>query len=108
MGLRDWTFEIVDGNPDPADAIATCEPIEGRRIARLRFSVRFESLPVTEKRHAVVHELVHAHLAQFTDDAHSFAKGSTGYAVAWPMALRSLEYAVDGLAEALAPTMPLP
>lgn len=111
MELRDWHLDLSHGLPDADDAIATCEPIFGRKKAVFRFCDGFENLPREEQRNTVVHELVHCHLAAAQGVAERDMEGvlaAESDRVFFRAFRRNLEYAVDGLANAIAKHMPYP
>lgn len=123
LGLQHWHLEVevTDEHP-PADtlisdaeeddwpAAATCDPIPGMHRATLRFSTGFREESPEDQRETVVHELIHCHLA----DLYEFGrKGMSdlvhqsvydmfmyGFSLAW-------EHAVDGMARAWSPKLPL-
>ena len=102
LALRDWTFELL---PEPCDVgfNAQIEPLRGRKRAVLRLCANFFSLTPEQQRHALTHELLHAHLAPC-----GFVALDALPKRAFSMFTVSLEYGVDGLADALAPLLPLP
>ena len=76
-------------------------PVEGRKYANLRLGECFLVDAAEEQRHTIVHELLHCHLGPMTRmiEAHDGMP---------PAAMLALEYCVDGLADAIAPLLPLP
>lgn len=103
MGLRDWTFEI-EYRCDNEDAHATVYPVDGRKLATIKFEEGFRRLKPETQRMVVVHELVHCHLAalqhQLETDFEALL-GKPADALMNRSADRNLEYAVDGLAHAI-------
>jgi hypothetical protein len=100
LRLRDWRLVILEELP-PADAIASCAPVEGRKYAVLRFGESFLADTPEEQRHTIAHELLHCHLGPMCRmiEAHEGMP---------PAARLAMEYCVDGLADAVAPLLPLP
>lgn len=109
LGLRDWEFILSRDHP-ARGIVATCTPVPGRRLAELRVCRDFHQLPPPERRLAVVHELVHAHLAGVGDAVRTIESqiGGLVFPMYWANVERELERSVDALANLLAPTMPLP
>lgn len=109
MGLRDWRLD-VKGEP-PEYAYAQCRPTDGQRHAELRFGSDFEALEPERRRAIVVHELVHCHIAQLQWQVEKDLERHLGPStdrVFFDSFRRNVEYAVDAIAEALAPHLPLP
>jgi hypothetical protein len=110
IGLRDWSLEVRPEPPNEVSALATCEPVFGRKLAVLRVCDRFRSLTAAEQREIVVHELLHCHLAAAADavrlDLPHVVPDHT-FQVFWSSYERAVEYAVDGLTAAVAPHLPL-
>lgn len=111
MCLSDWTIEVVDEQPDNQEAIASVEPLDGRRVAYIRLGSDWLKRSPEKKRYTIVHELVHLHHIPATDiirlDMLKQLSQST-YDLMWGVFKRQLEYMVDGLSDAIAPLMPLP
>jgi hypothetical protein len=103
LKLSDWRVEIDDRPPDSGRATAEVECVYGRRYAVVRLSERFLEQSPGEQRNSLVHELIHCHL----NPAAAMALDEMGDGGAGHFR-RMLEYAVDGLADAIAPHMPLP
>jgi hypothetical protein len=101
LKLSDWRVEIDDRPPDSGRATAEVECVYGRRYAVVRLSERFLEQPPDEQRNSLVHELIHCHL----NPAAAMALDEMGDGGAGHFR-RMLEYAVDGLADAIAPHMP--
>lgn len=109
IGLRDWELDLM---LEPAEEghVAEVDPTFGRRHAELRFCAKFRERDPEAQRNAVVHELVHCHLAplqsQVEDDLDQLL-GKPADLVFSLAFRRNLEYSVDALAEAIAEHMPL-
>lgn len=103
MHLKDWAVVLEDGPPDDRSCMASVDCVDGRKLATVLVSDHFLSDTPEEQRHTLVHELIHAHF----DMASTLA--FRGLDKQGRQAFRSLmEYGVDGLADALAPLLPLP
>lgn len=99
--LSEWTLEVDDCSPSDSDAIAAIAPCRGRKIAWIRLSDGFLNDDPESQRHTIAHELLHCHFAMITHIAEDQIKDHR----AWSLAM---EYAVDGIADAIAPLLPLP
>jgi hypothetical protein len=103
LHLKDWAFALDDDGPSGSDDAASICCVEGRRIGHIRLSDSFLANIPTVQRHIVTHELIHCHV----DAAWSIAVEAMPAEV-HPAFRRMAEHAVDGLADAFAPLMPLP
>lgn len=103
LGLRDWTVRVLDGAPDTPDAVATVDCPSGRKIAAVNLSDGFLDLSPAEQRQTLTHELVHCHFWPAYDLAHQYLSED-----AFAAFRQALEYGVDGLADVLAPHLPVP
>lgn len=99
--LRDWRIEVYEDAPSDGGAIASCDPISGRKYAVIRLSESFLTDGKTEQRHTLTHELLHCHLGPMTRLLQA------GEVMA-PSVQLAMEYCVDGLADAIAPLLPEP
>jgi hypothetical protein len=110
LGLRDWRFQ-VEVVSRPKGYHARVHPIEGRRFAVIRFPPDFTELTPQTQRNAVVHELIHCHLAAATDiwrlDVGRHL-GQSVYDAMWSGYKREVELATDTLATAIDHLFPLP
>lgn len=109
MGLRDWNLHLLN-EPADDDCNAQACIIYGRKRASIRVCEGFRDFEPERIRHSVVHELIHCHTAAMDNlvehdlDEHL---GIPTAAIFHAGYRRHAEYAVDGLADALAPHMPL-
>jgi hypothetical protein len=103
LGLRDWAFHILDETVLRDDSDAEVHCIEGRKLARLRLSEDFLRSDAQNQRHTLTHELIHCQLAAGVIVAEKLLSASER-----SLFMLSIEYGVDGLADAVAPLMPLP
>ncbi len=103
LALKDWRIEVTDEEPSDSQANLSVQPVEGRKWARLRLSEFWLRRPPEAQRLGAVHELIHVHHATEINLLKKWL--SADAFAAWLMAH---EYAVDGLADAIAPLMPLP
>lgn len=111
LSLRDWAFRIEFEPPENADALASIEPCEGRKLATLWVCKDFWDKSAEEQRHTIAHEMIHCHHAPASDLIRLDVlkhMGQATYDVLLAAYKRQMEYCVDGLADALAPHLPLP
>jgi len=102
LALRDWSFAF-GALPAPAPYQAQITPLRGRKHAEIRLCEGFFILAGAVQRRCLVHELLHCHLAPCGFVAQD-ALGPNFQGVF----VLNLEYGVDGLADAIAPLLPLP
>lgn len=102
MGLKDWEFVIDSGDPNPS-CVATCRMRYAQKEMGLRIGEEFLESSAEEKRKTLVHELVHCHMESGWECA-----GDSMPESCKPTFVRQMEYGVDGIARAWAPTLPLP
>lgn len=102
LHLSDWGVRIDDAGPRDPDDHCTITPIYGRKLAAVRLSEEFLDEPPDSQRQSLTHELIHCHLQPAWEIArhHLPDESLAGFRL-------MLEYAVDGLADAIAPHMPL-
>ena len=101
LRLRDWRVEVSEEGPGASDAIASCAPVQGRKYAVIRLAESFLTDPPADQRHTLTHELLHCHFGPFCRAIESVD------AMSAPISL-AMEYCVDGLADAIAPLLPMP
>jgi hypothetical protein len=101
LHLRDWSIDVYEDAPNDPGAIASCEPVSGRKLAIVRLAECFLTDEPEGQRHTLTHELLHCHFGPPWRmlEAHSALP---------PAALMAMEYAIDGVADAIAPLLPLP
>jgi hypothetical protein len=112
MGLRDWWIHLAKEPPEGEDADASIFPTQGRKHAVIHVCRGFRELLPDVQRQVIVHELIHCHLAAAEDvirlDLCATAiLGQAVYDMTWSTFKRSVEYAVDGMADAWAEKLPL-
>lgn len=110
LGLADWTI-IVDWEPSSEETCATVRPVAGQKRAVLNLGPSFLEDTLEDQRHTIVHELVHCHLFPSTElvrQTHQELLPKSAATAAWVALMANVEYATDGLADVLAPYMPLP
>ena len=103
LRLRDWTVRVKDDGPEGRDDHASVQCVYGRKLANIRLSDEFLGDDPEEQRHTVVHELLHCHLVDGWWYAHGRLDDAGRDAFT-----RFMEKGIDGLADAIAPLMPLP
>lgn len=109
LGLRNHTVEISDDRPGDPRALMECTIPEGRKHIILRAREDFRFFGEDEQRHALCHELVHAHLIRLEERVEqtvSHEIGGVAYRVFWRAFQGDIEQAVDALAGLLAPALP--
>lgn len=99
MRLSDWTLQF-DEQHSSDGTLASINCCRGRKYATIRLCYDFDQKCGEEQRHTIVHELVHCHLAQLW---HHVDPDDEDEAVTLLG-----EYAVDGLADAIAPLILTP
>lgn len=112
LELRDWTWTLMHDPLEEKWAVAKVTPTYGRKLATIEFCKDFADLSPEVQRHTIVHELVHCHF----DPACSImrhgltktAMRQRTYDVLWESYTQQVEFAVDGIASALARHLPLP
>jgi hypothetical protein len=102
MGLRDWLIFISPERPRDATDVANVLCWEGRKRATIRLSEDFLGDTPEDQRHTACHELIHCHFAAAT---HIAEQGLGNVQSAFML---NMEFGVDGMADAIAPHMPLP
>jgi len=111
--LRDWAFRLdrlpLGTKDDDRDAYAMVTVVYGRKLARIAFCHEWNTIAADERRHVVVHELLHCHVNQ----VHILLSNQLPSMIgdhAWEPINQSIrfqtEHIVDALADALAPHMP--
>lgn len=103
LAFKDWQVEIADDEPSNPDAYASVEPLAGRKVAVIRLGCRFLDLSPEGQRHTMAHELVHLHVEPF----YRIGLNAVPKDVESPFHV-AMEYAVDGIADGIAPLLPLP
>lgn len=115
FGLRDWDITIHLGGEGPEaiegqEVIASVDAAYGRKSAHVYIHPPFLHASPDEQRHVITHELVHIHTRQLHDLLWTTVKpviGSAAWDVLQPAIRLADEHAVDALASALAPSLPL-
>jgi len=111
LNLRDWTFEImhepISSDQPTAAAITTTF---GRHFAQIEFSAQFPHLPPHTQREVIVHEVIHCWLPSARPLYWGLEEllGEPTLTVFKAAYRQEVELVVDGLANAIAPSFPLP
>lgn len=112
LGLRDWHIVLAGGDdpPDNRDHAACITVYYGRKRARIRLSREWDGMSPEDQRHCLVHELLHAHVDPMRTALSNAAStlGDAAYGILKGAHDDALELAVDGIADAIAPYLPLP
>lgn len=103
LALKDWTLDIVSPDPTNTEADASISLVYGRKLATVKLSEDFLDVGPAGQRHTLVHELIHCHF----DAAWGIAVDALS-ADAASAFRRMAEHAIDGLADGIAPLLPLP
>ena len=109
LGLRDWTLEISH-QPCDGESLASINPTFGRKLAEMNFCANWPELDPAVQRHAIVHELIHAHLAglqTYVYHALPTLLGEAGWSAFESAYRQQNELATDGIADGIAATFPL-
>lgn len=110
--LRDWAFTLKhDPITNDDEAIATVTATYGRKRAVIELCADFLEMSHEEIRHVLVHELIHVHMEPSCSIVrHSLPAmvGQPAYLSLWESFTQQIEYGVDGLADGIAPLLPLP
>jgi hypothetical protein len=101
LRLKDWRIEVGEDAPADPAAMASCCPVQGRRYGVVRFAECFLTEEPPEQRHTITHELLHCHLGPLT-------RMLEARDALTPELNIAMEHCVDGLADAIAPLLPLP
>lgn len=110
LGLRDWQFS-VKREPCDDDSQAEILCTYGRKHAEVRVGADWMDCEPTRQRLVVVHELLHCHLDPIGKLAHNDLPqvlGQPASALLAEVVQRDIEFAVDGIAEAVAGFFPEP
>jgi hypothetical protein len=109
LGLLQWRIRLLD---DPADdgLMASCQVVRGRRVACLKLASDWLEYDAEQQRHAIIHELLHVWIEPvlITVEAASEAMKHATFKVLYHNTDMQSEYAIDGIAAAIAPFYPLP
>jgi hypothetical protein len=110
MGLRDWTLTFKSEPLDDSEgAWARCQPTDGEKRATIEVCKEFRTEDADIQRMAIIHELVHCHMASvqfFARNDLSEMLGKSGMLMQQGLE-RDIEYAVDGIAVAWAEKFPM-
>lgn len=110
LRIRNWAFRVMHHPLDTDDsAIAKVEPIPHRCIADIKLCWNFAQYPPEAKRQVLVHELLHCVIEpMIAIPRMSLCSqlGQPAYDVFWEVFRQQMEYAVDHLADVIAPHMP--
>lgn len=110
LGLKDWRIVVMDAPPDDPDQLAAVSVVRGRKIARMYLCPDWATRSAEERRLGVAHELVHCHIEPILVVVESARSAMPEWV--FDMHYRDVdmasEQAVDGIATAIAPQLPLP
>lgn len=109
LGLRDWRF-ILSAEPSRLGALASIQCTYGRKVAAIWLNQNFRQQEPAEQVRIIIHELLHAHLepmGRVIQDEVQECVAPHVYAMLREAHNRAHEYAVDGIAAAIAAHFPL-
>lgn len=110
MLLGHWTLHFSREAPDNDEAAASIRAYEVRNVATVKLGEGWYAGSREARRHYAVHELLHLHLVRLDYTTGDFEHVTDEYAwrLLWRAYHRQMELTVDGLADVLAPLLPLP
>ncbi len=108
-GLRDWTITLA-AQPTDAGNNGQVACTYGRKQATIQLAHDWPDKDPEEVRHTVTHELLHCHLDPVSRVLENVETnlGEAVYGVVRCAHRDAIEWAVDGIADAVAPLLPLP
>jgi hypothetical protein len=111
MGLTDWTLQVLTDSPSEETSMAEIDCIYGQRLGKIALSDDWDSYKPETQRDTLVHELVHAILApysQMADDMLDALVSATQAAPAKAALSNVEEWITDAVALAWGQHLPLP
>lgn len=111
LGPHDWTLVLSHEPAADPDAGADIAVLFGRRHATIHLARDFATESPEDQRHYLTHELLHIHLDpcdSLLRQALPDALGTTAWKILEEAQRERIEHAVDALAAAIAPMLPLP
>ena len=109
-GLRDWTIIVDDAPPENPQHAACVDVRYGRKVAVVSFGPDWATMDPATFRTTCLHELLHCHINHVRWPLNNIVQivGKAVYDPLYEAVTDYIEYAVDGIAEAWAPSLPLP
>lgn len=109
LHLRDWDVRLQEV-PCADHLQASVELIYGRKVARVWLCHDWDGLDAHLQRQTMIHELLHLHINPIKHVYEGIQRDrSKGWlALGYTALVEQLEYAVDGIATAIADHYPLP
>ena len=110
MGLRDWEIDLAREDASGPDTGASCSTTYGRKVATIHFGADFFYESPETQRYYCVHELLHCHFRAIVEarDGLEDLLGTPANLVFVDRMRSAEEWAVDAIAGAIAPFLPLP
>lgn len=108
LALKDWHFLLADAETPEDEYEADIACTYGRKSARIRVGPDLYGYDRARRLGIIAHELLHAHFhhPQHLAESAVLTLGSTQVYGAWHEGWKqALEYAIDGVADALAPML---
>jgi hypothetical protein len=109
LGLSDWDIRLTT-EPCGDGKAASVSCTYGRRIAHVSLASDWWAMPAEERHHVLVHELLHIitdPLRTYLDEMLPGMIGGPAYSAASDAIRQHEEHAVDQIASALAPMLPV-
>jgi hypothetical protein len=101
LALKDWVIDVDDDGPKDQSAHASIWIAHGRKRATIYLSDEFLADSRPEQRQSIAHELIHVHNGPYWDAVSRATDDDKNIRML-------MEYSVDGLADGVAPLLPLP
>lgn len=109
LKLSEWRVFLSNALPDGPDAHAQIECTYGRRSATIRVCHDWEQSTPEDQRNAITHELLHCYFTPIQSVMNRAGEVFGDQAsIVSAYHLEQMEYAIDGIATAIAPLLPLP
>jgi hypothetical protein len=111
LRLKDWDIRLDRGDPESNSAWASNSLTFGRRRATVRMHSALLNEAPEDQREACIHELLHCHFDPLDDamgDALDLLGDDKATKLARDVYNRQREHALDHIATAIAPLLPLP
>ncbi len=110
LGLRDWTINLNYEPDENPNALASVSCTYGRRIATVTFCSDWWERDLHERHHVLIHEMLHVvtdPVRTYLDETLPTLIGQPAWTAIREAVRQHEEHAVDQLASALAPYVPV-
>lgn len=108
LRLWGWNIGLSEEPCDGDEATGMVLPTERRKVATVRVAERFAAGTLDEKRHTILHELLHLVHRDLTDSIRLPLVGQLGnsaYEILWTSFETQLELWTDGMADVMLPML---